>query len=62
MKKKILAGLLLTSFITMNSAPALAFIHLGVQKDSTDNKTKVEQTKTEKPKKEKHKNYLKDYE
>ena len=55
MKKKIIAGLLLTSFISMNTAPALAFIHLGVQKDSTNNDTKVEKIKTEKPKKEKHK-------
>ena len=50
MKKRIIAGLLLTNFISMNCMPALAFIHLGVQKDSVDTKPKVESTKVEKVK------------
>lgn len=51
MKKKLLAGLLLTSFITINTAPAFAFIHLGVQKG--EGEVKTQKTKTEKPKKTK---------
>lgn len=50
MKKKIVAGLLLTSFIAMNTSPALAFIHLGVQKDDEDVKPKTQKVKVEKVK------------
>jgi len=47
MKKKIIAGLLLANFITINSTPALALIHLGAQKD--DNKAvKIEDVKIKK--------------
>ena len=51
MKKRILAGLLLTSFITMNTLPACAFIHLGVQKDDTDTNVNVKKEKVKKDKK-----------
>ena len=48
MKKRIIAGLLLTNFIAMNTTPALAFIHLGVQKDNIDTQPKTEKVKAEK--------------
>lgn len=52
MKKKIIAGLLLTSFISINTTPALAFINLGVQKNEGENKQQVEQIKAKKEKKQ----------
>ena len=50
MKKKLIAGLLLTSFITFNTAPAFAFLRLGVQKDNSET-VKVQKVKTEKQQK-----------
>lgn len=52
MKKKLIAGLLLTSFITFNTAPAFAFLRLGVQKDNSET-VKVQKVKTEKQQKTK---------
>ena len=52
MKKKLIAGLLLTSFITLNTAPAFAFLRLGVQKDNSET-VKVQKVKTEKQQKTK---------
>lgn len=51
MKKKLIAGLLLANFITMNTTPALAFIRLGVQKQDAD--TKTQKVKVEKQQKTK---------
>lgn len=50
MKKKLIAGLLLTSFITLNTSPAFAFLRLGVQKDNSET-VKVQKVKTEKQQK-----------
>lgn len=52
MKKKLIAGLLLTSFITLNTSPAFAFLRLGVQKDNSET-VKVQKVKTEKQQKTK---------
>lgn len=52
MKKKLIAGLLLTSFISMNTTPVFAFMRLGVQKEDSNN-IKVQKVKVEKQRKTK---------